>query len=388
MIRACRIGILAIILVVLPACNSVLFALNTADIDNVRKKAVLEAADLEVIDSFVDEGLNELMNMEDFSSIGTVRSAIVSRVRPIESIAERQYMPQFLTSAGKYVKAAFEYADQLEDDARREMILLNLLILLDNLQSAELAVLALDMIGHENTAVRYWAVHAVTNSAVVQKLKTEGRGPAKRIATLLVKRIEEEEVPEIVALMVDFAGGVNSPEAEELLLQIADVRMKGYSNWTVEYELMDAAVLKSLCDRISLYERAGTALESQAQKKTQIARRFAQLYSYAMQRYIKGAEVLGETQKHHLATVLVSTEKTCLIKLFGVPQSTIKTAVEKDNYSLLVSEHDSLFGDNNSAGRLAEKFKFSYGQKSDGSNITSPKLLANPPEPAVPEQGG
>ena len=98
----------------------------------------------------------------------------------------------------------------------------------------------------------------------------------------------------------------------------------------------------------------------------QFGRRFGQLYSYAIQRYIaniKGGNFLSPVEKDQLATVLVETEKSFISKFSGIQQTTIKRAVETDDYVALWAEHNRLLGDESKAGELPEKLKFDYGDK-------------------------
>jgi hypothetical protein len=179
---------------------------------------------------------------------------------------------------------------------------------------------------------------------------------------------------EELALMAQFGGGVNIPEAEELLLQITDVRMSRYVDWTVEYELLDSAVLKLLDKKIP----------SSGQVNVEIARRFAQLYSYTIQRYVKGrGGFLSAEQKHQLASVLVETEVYCISKRTRIAQAVIKKAVEQEDYVALLAEHNRLLGDETRAGQLPSTLNFDYGEKPDGSRRIAPLALPEPPKEQV-----
>ena len=152
-------------------------------------------------------------------------------------------------------------------------------------------------------------------------------------------------------MIAGFSGQVNGPQAKQLLLKIVDLRTIAYEKWTVKYELMDAKLLRSLGNEI--------LSPASEQDRAVISRKFAQLYSYAMQRYILGANVLSDVSKKQLSSVLVEVEQLLLDRLLGRPQSTIKKAVEKiltkktveqKDYSALEREHDSLL-----AVRLAKE---------------------------------
>jgi len=255
------------------------------------------------------------------------------------------------------------------------------------LANAELLEFGMRMIGHENTTVRYWAVKALTNLGIVRYLNSPGFSDTElsvRIIGQLETRAKKETHPEIISSIATFAGQVNDPPAKQLLTKIVDLRTQAYANWTVKYELMDAKLLRSLGNEI-------LSQESQ-QIRAELCRKFAQLYSYVMQRYILGEGMLNNASKQQLASVFVEVEQSVLDKLLGRPQSTIKKAVEKiltkktveqKDYSALESEHDSLLGTAVSKGDLPVALNFDYGKNSDGTAITGPKKLGPPPE----EQG-
>jgi len=153
------------------------------------------------------------------------------------------------------------------------------------------------------------------------------------------------------------------------------MRIKRYANWSVNYELLDETVLKSLQKKLS----------SVGLSKPAVARRFGQLYSYVMLRYIDGQNSLSAAQRHQLASVLVETEKWCISKLLGTPQSSIKRAIENHDYTGLLEEHNKLLGDETRAGQLPLKLKFDYGRDADGFKRIAPVVLPKPPRAKTSE---
>jgi len=346
------------------AVNSGLGAVNTGEIEEVRNKEVLDPdEDFRIIDDFVAKAVRELVRTRDSASISKARTVILQRVSSNRPSAQAQYAAQFFESAYKYISEAFEQASELPAD-RKFTVTLNLLILVDHLENLQLADLAIGMLKDENTVIRYWAVHSVTNPAVASNPKL-----ARKIAEQL-KGLVASSGPEIIRLMAEFAANVNIPQGEDLLLQIADMRIKRYADWTVEYELLDATILSLLCKKLS---SAGVS-------KPVIARHFGQLYSYAIQRYVKGRNHLSAAQKRQLASVLVEVEDNCVAKLLGRRQSTIKKAVEQGDYEALRLEHSRLLGEEAGAGKLARKLKFDYGKTPNGRSHTAPLLLREPPK--------
>jgi hypothetical protein len=346
-------------------------AVDTAEIDAVRGKGVLGSEDLRIIDRFVGEAVDELVQTRDFTSVAKIRTVILSRSVSGTTSAAAQYSEQFSDSAYKYISRGFEQAARFTPEERRFKAVLNLLILADGLEDLRLADLAMKWLNDDNAIIRYWAVHSVTTSGFIKKLNAaEGGNPglASEIAGQL-KGLVESGGSEELALMAQFGGEVNIPEAEELLLQITDVRMSRYVDWTVEYELLDSAILKLLDKKIP----------SSGQVNVEIAWRFAQLYSYAIQRYVKGrGDFLSAEQKHQLASVLVETEVFCISKRTRIAQAVIKKAVEQEDYVALMAEHNRLLGDETRAGQLPSSLNFDYGENPDGSRRTAPLALPEP----------
>jgi len=391
--RACFLGIFIImkskwVIFAVPAVflllviNSGSVAVYTAGIEKVRNKNVLDSEDFQIIDNFVGQAMAELVETRDFSDIGKIRMVILSHSSPNKESARVQYATQFYKSAHKYISEALKEASRLTAEDRKFVVTLNLLILIDGLladapENLQLANLAIGLLNDDKPVIRYWAVHSLTNAGITRQLNSaevDNSELARRIAEQLQGLVEHSS-PEIIVLMAEFAADVNVAQAEDLLLRIADMRIKRYANWTVEYELLDSTVLKSLCENIS----------SAGQSKPAIGRRFGLLYSYAMQRYIKGRNYLSATQKQQLASVLAETEDKCVHRLLDKPQSTVRKAVGRDDYETLLLEHSRLLGDETRAGQLARKLNFHYGVGPNGNKRTAPPPLTEPPKTDVSE---
>jgi len=368
-------GVIRAFLILLLLIGSSVLAVDTTQIDEVRRKEVLDSADFEVIDAFVNEAIQQLLETRDLSSISVARGTILSRSSSGTISARDQYAQQFFSSAARYLKEAFRKTKELTPPQHAENIRLNLMILLDNLEDLRLAKLAAEMLNEENTAVRYWTVHAVSNPVIAGKLNSADTSDPellKAIVQGLRDRLAKENCPEILSLIIDFAGNLKGPEGRGLLLEVADIRIQKYASWTVDFELLDNKVLVLL----------GEAIISQGVNKADVSQRFAQLYSFAMQRYIMSMNdpnLLDSTQKEQLASVLVDVEQKCIGKLTEISQSAIKSAIEKDKSSTLLAEHNSLFGGEENIGRLVRSLDFDYGQNPDGSRRLIPRVL--PPRP-------
>jgi len=355
--------------------NSGTVAVSTREVDNVRKKAVLDNSDLKIIDDFLAQAIQELVGTRDLTDIAKIRTVILSR----QSSTQGQYAQQFSESARRHIAAGFRNAQQLPRQERITGVMTNLLILMDGLHDLGLADQAIKMLKNENMVIRYWAVHCLTNTEIITQLNAATNANQASAIAAQLKDLIENSTPEIIALIAQFAAGADIPEAEQLLIQIADLRIKQYADWTVKYELYDSAILKYLSSKIPLLSESPVGLlPTTIDTKPELARRFAQLYSYAIQRYIKGAALLNDTQKSHLASVLVETEDKCIGRLLGNPQLTIRRALERQNAQAIMAEHDRLLGTATTSGQLPTALKFDYGS-TGSSTRTAPLPLPDPP---------
>jgi hypothetical protein len=347
-------------------------AVDTKDIDEVRDKGVLDDADLKIIDSFVVEGVRELLNAKNFSTIGSIRLAILARANSTAASAAAQYSAQFSDSAYKYISEGLKTAGSLNPEDVRVKVIINLLMLADGLENLRLVDFIAGMVDDKNLIVRYWAVHCVADPLIVKKLNSGDDANTKlaeKIAEQLKKSVEMSS-PEIITLMLGFAGQIKIPQGEELLFQIADMRMEKYRRWDLSGVLVDADILKALFEKML----------APGANRTAAAQRFAQLYSYALQRYIKGQDILSADDKGQLTSVLVDVEQSCIDKLLDVPQSIIQKAAEQDDATALLQEHNRLLGDGAEAGKLAQKISFDYGKSAEGNKRVAPLGLPEPPK--------
>jgi hypothetical protein len=345
--------------------------LSTTEIDRIRNKGVLDGEDFQVIDEFVKNGVAEITNTGDFTAISDIRKAIVSRSSSNRDSAQAQYQEQFFDSAYNYLSEAVSQAASTGSQQTMYKKLTNLLILIDNLNTSRLADLSLNYIDHPNLIVRYWAVRSVTSAAVLDELNTGNVGSmqlGRDICTEL-KTIVADASPETIEIMASFAGGIEVPQGRELLLAIADHRIKQYENWNVDRPLVEMAILQLL--------NSEWASAEQQEQKQQTGRRFGQLFSYVMQGYIKGQDYWQSHQKEQLVSVMVEIEKSVISRRLELAQSVIERSIEEDRVEALQREHDRLLGSPGQRGALAEAMNFNYAGESQ-----APKTLPAPPDRA------
>ncbi|MHC4206744.1 MAG: hypothetical protein ACYSTT_18985 [Planctomycetota bacterium] len=362
------------------AINSNAEAVNTRGIDAVLKKGVIDEQDKKIIDDFLAQAVQELVKTRDFTSIAQVRSVILSRKGN-----QSDYARQFSESAYRHIQAGFELAQTLRPQERINNVNISLMILIDGLEDLRLADLAMGKLQDQNMVIRYWAVHSLTNPSIVQQLNSGATSNPElaRTITERLKEVVQTSKPEINVHIARFAANINIPEGEELLLQVANNRIKRYADWKVTFEFYDIIILKLLESKIPLPSQGiGTPTPTTSLNKPAIARSFAQLYSYVIQRYIKGSNVLNDTQKQHLTSVIIEIEEKCVTRLLGLSRSqgTIRRTIERDNLTALSDEHNKLLGDETSTGQLPSKLGFDYSTTPDGTKRTAPIPLPDKPQ--------
>lgn len=329
---------------------------DTNAIDKVRAKGLLDDEDLWTIDKFVAQSIQELVKSTDFTTVSRIRAGIVSRAAATSESSAAQYSRQFIESVHKHLGKGLEDAANILPEELKFKVTLNLLILADELKDIRLVDLSLKQFNSKSEAIRYCAVQCTTDPAVLKQLKDAPDN--SKLAEQIIEQIEGivgTASPEMIGLAADFADKMETPQADSLLLQIANIRIKQYADGTVAGGLADLAVLGAVSNKMSL-----------GGGNQEFGRRFGQLYSYAIQRYIaslKGGNFLSPMEKDQLATVLVETEKSFTGKFSGIQQTAIKRAVETDDYVALWAEHNRLLGDESKIGELPEKLKFDYGNK-------------------------
>jgi hypothetical protein len=353
-----------------PVC----WAVDVRPIDGVRQKDVLDEKDFEIIEQFVRDAIDELVNTVDFTQVARLRAIIVTR-----QSEQAQYAEQYSKYLRKYIGEAFVKTEELEDATRRHRVRVNLTVLVSQLENPRLIDIALGALEDRDESVRYWAVRALTSRRLIQKVETTSGSPVVDKIASKFEGIVEAAEPEVLRIIADFSAVGNSEQTENLLLKIADMRIKGYSDWTATASPVDMKVLKLLCEK----------LQSNDGRTAEFGERFAQLYSYVMQKYIaalRSKDLPDEeqssrllTEEQQLASILVEIEDKCIGRLTGLQQMVIKRAVELNDDRTLFLEHGRLLGDATRRGEIPAKFGFDYGAADDGSRLMQPRELPQPP---------
>lgn len=370
-IAACAVLTSLVVLLSCPYC----LAVDTWPIDRVREKSVLSEEDFKIIEVFVQDATSELFDAQDFTQVARLRAVIVTR-----QSTQGQYAEQYSKFLRKYIAEAFAKTEDIEDAVRRHRVRVNLMILVAELENPRLIDIALGGVDDKDESVQYWAVRGLTRGRLIEKAEGAGGNSSAtdKIASSFGEVVETAS-PEIVSVMADFCALANSEQSEALLLKISDWRIEKYAEWQATAGPIDVKVLKLLCDKLG----AGASKADEfSTGRLAAGRRFGQLYSYALQKYVMALQqkdLLDAEQREQLASVLVEIEDKCVGKLTGLQQAVIKRAVELDDYNMLILERGRLLGDTGRRGEIPQKFGFDYGTADDGSRLTQPRDLPEPP---------
>lgn len=354
------------------------YAVSTIQIDVVRAKETLADTDTAIIEKFLSAALDEFYAKTDFSNIASLRSTIISKSASELESGQIQYGPRFLTAAQKQIAQTLEKISKLPDSTRKQLLTMNLLILINDMGNLEISKIALDYTQTSEVMVRYWAVNCLANSNILRQLNTAGSTETTKLASQFVQNLQtavkSESSGDILILAAQLAAGLNSPAANDLLIQIAQKRTDLYLNWQVSDEIVECSILKSLSDRIQI--------DPDNAKIT--AKEFAILYSLVIQRYVLGADTLPAANISDLVSVIAQSEKYITRFIPDWPGS-LKRALEKGGGAGLLAEHDALFGSASITGKLPTAAGFDYGKNTNGSIMTAPPQLSKPPAktPAV-----
>lgn len=347
---------------------SILFAISDkrllARVEAVQNKDVLDNTDLQTIDTFVDEGIRELLDSQDFSTISNLRNQLITYSSSKKASSAMQYRTQFVKSLSQYITEAFK-ASQKFPPVRRYRVAVNLLMIIDSLRDVQLSSIALDKLSDSNGAIRYSALKCFTNPDVIKQLNDSANSSLLSQVISRLNNLVQNCNDSMLILITNFASDIQADESTRLVITIASLRNQQYIKWQVKDEMTDSIVLKALYNKII-----------SKQNVPETARSFAQLYSYIYQRYIKG-DSLSESHKQKLISVMIDVEDKYVSKLLG-RQTKIRDALSKKDNDALTAEFESLLGSANTEGRFGAKFGFLY-RSPEGKETTAPLPLPPPP---------
>ena len=358
-------------------CMAVAYSASTVEIEALRSRvqgssAELTASEKGVISKFWSTTLDQMLLTESSKECVEVRKQLAEQ-KGSEYLS--YYATAYIAEAKSAIGAAFEDAKRMENSQQRQVIKRNLMILTAEMESPSLASLALQRLDAEDDVTRYWAFKAVTDSLVIRQLTSDVTGDEKTteaILTAFKERVPVETQTPIQKMVVRFCMAFDDPLARDILLLIADRRIKAYGDWTVRDEMLDVSLLTAL-GNVAMFQQDPT-------HKRVFGRKFAELYALAIQRYLKGKDAFSKGEVEQLLTVIAEVDQNVLGKTMGIKTGVMQALRTKRG---LEREYEVLFGDRMRSGQLAEKFKFDYGKDASGKPITAPPELGLMPENIV-----
>jgi hypothetical protein len=357
-------------------------ATPTEEITAVRQRSLsgdgsVSASDKAVIEKYLRSAIDAMFLSPDSEQIARTRRQIVAQKGDKDL---SMYASTYISTARELLRVAFGALEGVPDLQKRQMVKQHLVILTAELRSLMLAEFGLSYLNDPDLITRYWAVKAVAdtvstsgdagrdNSVVGQMNDEVANDPemATKIYEALSPMAEQDNPPQIDYLLIGYAGRWKDERAGRLLQQIVGKRTAAYQNWTVQNTWLDIPLFRALAN---WYQMAA------AGEKALFARQFAELYAFAVQRWMLGRDSLAPVEKEQLLSLIVETDQE-ILPLFGLSAGRIKNIIERGQD--LQAEFDNLFGTTTKQGELANKLRFNYGQ---GNSVSTapPKL---PPLPA------
>lgn len=355
-------------------CISAAYSVNTAEIESLRQRtqgasSELTSSDKSVVAKFWTDALNQMLLSKSSNEIVEIRRQLETQKGDNHL---SYYATAYITQAKTEIQEAFQNVARLEDAEQRQMLEQNLMILVANLQSPQLAPLALQYLDDKDAVVWYWAFKTVTQSAIIQQLTAEvtrDEQTTKAILNALEAQAATGLYPETQKMVVIFCAAFDQLKARDILLSIATSRIAAYKNWTVNDESPDAVLLTVL----------GTIAEQNPDPeiKKVFGRTFAELYALVIQRYLQGKDTFSSEHIDRLLTVIAEVDQTVLDKIMGIKTRILDSLRRGQGLDV---QYDTLLGNQTFQGQLAEKFQFDYGKDASGKPLTAPPKLGPKPE--------
>ncbi len=323
------------------------------------------------IDKFLLSALNGLFLAEQSEEMAKTRRQMVEQ-KGTKDLS--LYATAYLTILRERLSGLAQTApERIEDPARRRMVRRNLAILVAELRSLLLAEFGVLWSQDEDAVVRYWAVKSLTDLEIAKQLNSETTAnpeAAQKIFGALQSVIQNESLPEILAMTAGFAAAWQDGRSSELLEQLTARRLADYAQCREKNAWVDGRILTALTDK---YVSARLPEE-----KSAAGRRFALLLSAVMQRWLQneaaGGKNLSEEARAQLITVLAETEDRLLPKL-EISAAGIRRAFERTGG--LQPVYEELMGTVSRRGTLPTRLGIDFGRDADGRSLSVPPTLPN-----------
>lgn len=332
-------------------------------IEQIKRKPVLQQQDLQTIDSFVAGQVRQVVTQHDFSQIGRTRAVLVAARG-----SQAQYVQQFTQSCRRHIASALDQAADMPAD-RMFMVILNLLILVDSLQYADLVELALPYMTNQDPIIQYWAVRTVTGQVVADRIR-KGNWPTAALVMEqlkgLIKARSMHQMSDLVwGCIAEMAVRTGQDKGSILLADMLQGRIDMFASGQVYcWPQVDMTLLRHT-GQILLGQPVDQAL----------ARRFAQLFSYQIQFLARSMHDKDPYIRQCLTAIVLDIEDKILTKAIDGYRRPLRTAIESTDATALMAAHDQIFGSSTGSGILVNIWGFDYGLEPTGQVRRWPQAL-------------
>ncbi len=334
-----KIAFLAVIM----AQAAISFGASTKEIDEVRKKTDLTAADLAVVDTFINQAFKEMLEAPTITDSVKNREDILVR-KPKDD--QPKYKDQYRKSIESNVIAAMKALETWNDENFIKATRLNLAVIIGSMGDMGLYEIAITMLGEDVPAVKYWALKALTDTDVRNSVRQNPNSESSKAILAELNKAAGNDSPILLEMIAGFAAAITGQSSYDLLATIAATRIESYKSWKAVQESSDARIMAVMADKML----------SDAASKNALAAPFANLMSATLEKYATGLAPdagLSDTSQQQLVTVIAELEKKILPK-FTITTGLIKAA-ERKNLKEFTEAYNALFGSEGANGELSSK---------------------------------
>ncbi|OXU14295.1 hypothetical protein [Sedimentisphaera salicampi] len=331
-----------IILLLAAGCS---FAVTTKQIDDIRAASSLSDEDAQTLAAFIDQQFDEMLNADDLSGAVKAMDQLILR-KPKEG--QEQYKSQFVQTLKENIASVMNVVDTWEDKTFAAGFQVMMARMASQLDSSEFFQFARSLSESSQPSSRYWAVKICLTPNNLSTIKQGGAGSEELLAAL--KDMSAQEDTALVGRNVSkLCSELNNDDADDMLESLMNRRMEVYSKGEAKNEYCDAELFKAAASRI---EAGNDSLKAP----------FTQTFAYIVEKYsiaLSPENTLDKKSKAQLGALISEIEKNILPGL-GVSDSSITSAIQKQDYQALQESYNKVFGGEDSEGLLPEQLGFTY----------------------------
>ncbi|AQQ09045.1 hypothetical protein L21SP3_00843 [Sedimentisphaera cyanobacteriorum] len=331
-----------IIILLAAGCS---FAVTTKQIDDIRAKSSLSEEDAQTLAAFIDQQFDEMLNADDLSGAVKAMDQLTLR-KPKED--QQQYKSQFAQTLKENIASVMNVVDTWEDKTFAAGFQVMMARMASQLDSSEFFQFARSLSKSSQPSSRYWAVKICLTPNNISTIKQGGQGAEELLADLR-EMANQEDTALVGRILSKLCVELNNDAADQMLESLMNNRMEIYSKGEARNEYCDAELFKAAASRIQ------TGSDS-------LKEPFAQTFAYIVEKYsiaLSPDNMLEAKSKAQLAALISEIEKNILPDL-GINDSSITSAIGKQDYQALQESYTKVFGGADTEGLLPQQLGFTY----------------------------